>query len=88
MRVNDDEITCSHHGVQFCIKTGEVLCPPAYESINIFPTRIVNGIVQVKDNRWDLNKTYLISKYSIAIFQYKARYTNSRMLTKLFTNLN
>ena len=53
MRVNGDEITCPHHGARFCIKTGEALCPPAYEPINKFPTRVVNGMVQIIDNRRD-----------------------------------
>jgi 3-phenylpropionate/trans-cinnamate dioxygenase ferredoxin subunit len=48
-----DEIICPRHGARFCIKTGAVKAPPAYEDINCFPIRIENGKVQVKDNRWD-----------------------------------
>ena len=52
-RVNGDDITCPHHGARFCIKTGVALCPPAYEPVSKFPTKIVNGMVKVRDNRWD-----------------------------------
>ena len=43
----NDEIICPRHGARFCIKTGEVTAPPAYESIETFPTRLANGMVQV-----------------------------------------
>lgn len=48
-----DEIVCPRHGARFCVKTGKVLCAPAYEDIACFPVRIDNGKVQVRDNRWD-----------------------------------
>ncbi len=48
-----DEIICPRHGARFCVKTGEVKAPPAYENIDCFPVRIENGKVQVRDNRWD-----------------------------------
>jgi 3-phenylpropionate/trans-cinnamate dioxygenase ferredoxin subunit len=48
-----DEIICPRHGARFCVKTGAVKAPPAYENIAIFPLRIENGKVQVRDNRWD-----------------------------------
>ncbi|MGR9036709.1 MAG: non-heme iron oxygenase ferredoxin subunit [Gammaproteobacteria bacterium] len=51
--VEGDEIICPRHGARFCIKTGEVKSPPAYEDIPCFPVRIENGMVQVRDNRWD-----------------------------------
>lgn len=51
--VEGDQIICPRHGARFCIKTGEVKSPPAYEAIHRFPVRIENGIVQVRDNRWD-----------------------------------
>ncbi|MDF2867215.1 MAG: rieske 2Fe-2S domain protein [Gammaproteobacteria bacterium] len=43
-----DEIICPWHGARFCLKTGEVTEPPAYEDIQTFPVRIENGLVQVK----------------------------------------
>lgn len=47
------EIICPRHGARFCVKTGTVKSPPAYEDIDTFPVRIENGKVQVRDDRWD-----------------------------------
>ncbi|WP_442499204.1 non-heme iron oxygenase ferredoxin subunit [Methylobacter sp. sgz302048] len=47
------EIICPRHGARFCVKTGAVKSPPAYEDIDTFPVRIENGKVQVRDDRWD-----------------------------------
>jgi 3-phenylpropionate/trans-cinnamate dioxygenase ferredoxin subunit len=52
-RLEGDEIICPRHGARFCVKTGEVKSPPAYENIDCFPVRIENGKVQVRDSRWD-----------------------------------
>lgn len=46
-------ITCPRHGARFDIRTGAVLSPPAYEPIHCFPVRVQDGIVQVRDDRWD-----------------------------------
>jgi len=46
------EIICPRHGARFCVKTGAVKSPPAYENIEVFPVRIENGKVQVRDNRF------------------------------------
>ena len=51
--VEGDEIICPRHGARFSIKTGEALTAPAYEPTAIFPVRLENGWVQVKDDRWD-----------------------------------
>ena len=51
--VEGDEIICPRHGARFCIKTGEVTAPPAYENIDCFPVRIEQGRIQVRDDRWD-----------------------------------
>ena len=48
-----DEIICPRHGARFCVKTGAVRSAPAYENVVCFPVRIENGVVQVRDNRWD-----------------------------------
>ena len=48
-----DEIVCPRHGARFSIPTGEVLAPPAYEDVPTFPVRVVDGMVQVRDDRWD-----------------------------------
>lgn len=52
-KIEGDEIICPRHGARFCIKTGAALTPPAYEPTAIFPVRVQNGEVQVKDDRWD-----------------------------------
>ncbi|HET6724536.1 MAG TPA: non-heme iron oxygenase ferredoxin subunit [Gammaproteobacteria bacterium] len=51
--IEGDQIECPRHGARFCIRTGAVLAPPAYEDIATFPCRVENGIVQVRDNRDD-----------------------------------
>lgn len=51
--VEGEEIICPRHGARFNIKTGEVTAPPAYEAVATFPVRVHNGIVQVRDERWD-----------------------------------
>jgi 3-phenylpropionate/trans-cinnamate dioxygenase ferredoxin component len=51
--LDGDEIICPRHGARFCVKTGAVKAPPAYEDIACFPVKIENGIVQVRDGRWD-----------------------------------
>ena len=50
--LDGDEIICPRHGARFCIKTGAVKSPPAYEAIKCFPVRIDNNTVQVRDDRW------------------------------------
>ncbi|MBT6522881.1 MAG: Rieske 2Fe-2S domain-containing protein, partial [Methylococcales bacterium] len=52
-QVEGDEIICPRHGARFCIKTGQVKSAPAYEDIESFPIRIEDGMVQVRDPRWD-----------------------------------
>jgi 3-phenylpropionate/trans-cinnamate dioxygenase ferredoxin component len=44
-----DEIICPRHGARFCVKTGAVTAPPAYEDITCFPVRVEKGLVQVRD---------------------------------------
>ena len=51
--VEGDEIICPRHGARFCLKTGAFKTAPAYENIDCFPTRIENGRLQVRDDRWD-----------------------------------
>ncbi len=48
-----DDIECPRHGARFCIKTGAVTAPPAYEPIDTFPVMVLDRIVYVQDNRWD-----------------------------------
>jgi len=49
--LDGDEIICPRHGARFCVKTGTVKSAPAYEDIHSYPIRIVEGMVQIKDNR-------------------------------------
>jgi 3-phenylpropionate/trans-cinnamate dioxygenase ferredoxin component len=51
--VDGDEVICPRHGARFCIRTGEALSPPAYEPVPTFPVRVTDGMVQVRDDRWD-----------------------------------
>ena len=51
--VENDQIVCPRHGARFSIRTGEALSAPAYEPTATFPVRIENGMVQVRDERWD-----------------------------------
>jgi 3-phenylpropionate/trans-cinnamate dioxygenase ferredoxin subunit len=51
--VEGDAIVCPRHGARFSIRTGEVLSPPAYEDVPTFPVRVEDGMVQVRDARWD-----------------------------------
>lgn len=46
--LQNDEIVCPRHGARFCVRTGAVTAPPAYEDINTFPIRVENDMVQVK----------------------------------------
>ncbi len=48
-----EDIECPRHGARFNIKTGRVTTPPAYEPVDTFPIQVVDGVVQVKDDRWD-----------------------------------
>jgi len=50
--VEGDEIVCPRHGARFNIRSGEVMAPPAVESIHVFPVRVQNGAVEVCDDRW------------------------------------
>lgn len=46
--VEGDEIVCPRHGARFCVRTGAVKAPPAYEDILTFPVRVEGGVVQVQ----------------------------------------
>lgn len=47
------EIICPRHEARFNIKTGEALTPPAYDPVDVFPVQVENGMIQVRDDRWD-----------------------------------
>jgi 3-phenylpropionate/trans-cinnamate dioxygenase ferredoxin subunit len=51
--VENDEVICPRHGARFSVRTGEALSPPAFEPVAKLPVRVENGIVEVRDDRWD-----------------------------------
>lgn len=40
-------IACPAHGARFDLETGEALGPPASAPIRTFPTRVINGQIEV-----------------------------------------
>ena len=46
--VEDHQVICPRHGARFCMRTGAALTPPAYEPVRSYPTRVVDGIVEVE----------------------------------------
>ncbi len=51
--VEGGEVICPRHGARFCIRSGDALSAPAYEPTAKLPVRIEDGVVQVRDDRWD-----------------------------------
>jgi 3-phenylpropionate/trans-cinnamate dioxygenase ferredoxin subunit len=51
--VEGDQIICPRHGARFCLRTGAALSAPAHEPTSTFPVRMNNGVIQVRDDRWD-----------------------------------
>jgi 3-phenylpropionate/trans-cinnamate dioxygenase ferredoxin subunit len=47
------DIECPRHGARFDVRSGAVLCPPAYEPIAKFPVKIEDGVIFTRDDRWD-----------------------------------
>jgi 3-phenylpropionate/trans-cinnamate dioxygenase ferredoxin subunit len=41
-------VICPRHGANFDLRTGRPLTLPAYEPVDVFPVRVVDGIVRVK----------------------------------------
>ena len=52
-QIEGDAIVCPRHGARFSLRTGEVLAAPAYEAVATMAVRVVDDIVQVRDERWD-----------------------------------
>lgn len=44
----DHEVVCPRHGARFCLRTGRALSPPAYEPVQAYETRVVDGWVEVQ----------------------------------------
>lgn len=51
--VSGTEIVCPRHGAKFSLLSGEALTPPAFEPVPVFPVRVHEGQVQVRDPRLD-----------------------------------
>jgi 3-phenylpropionate/trans-cinnamate dioxygenase ferredoxin component len=51
--IEGDCIVCPRHGAKFSIRTGEALSAPAYEPTAKLPVRVEDGMVEVRDDRWD-----------------------------------
>ncbi len=47
------EIICPRHGARFDLRTGEALCPPAYEPTAVMPVKTEDDAIWVRDDRWD-----------------------------------
>ena len=45
--VGDGEVTCARHGARFDLKTGEALCMPANEPVQVFDVEVRDGAVFV-----------------------------------------
>jgi 3-phenylpropionate/trans-cinnamate dioxygenase ferredoxin component len=46
--IEDHQVICPRHGARFCLRTGRALTPPAYEPVRSYPTRVVDGVVEVE----------------------------------------
>ena len=51
--LDGDQLICPRHGARFCVRTGQALTGPAYEPTPVFPVRVENGVIEVRDDRWD-----------------------------------
>ncbi|MGA8278873.1 MAG: non-heme iron oxygenase ferredoxin subunit [Rhodanobacteraceae bacterium] len=51
--IEGHEVECPRHGARFDIRSGAVLCPPAYEPVAKFPVRVADARVYTRDDRWD-----------------------------------
>jgi 3-phenylpropionate/trans-cinnamate dioxygenase ferredoxin subunit len=47
--VEDHQVICPRHGARFCLRSGRALTPPAYEAVRTYPTRVVDGYVEVEE---------------------------------------
>ncbi len=46
--IENCNITCPYHGARFNLKTGQLLAPPACENLTTYPTRVVDGIIEIQ----------------------------------------
>ena len=45
--IEGDEVECPLHGARFNIKTGAMLCAPAYADLRTFPVRVQGEMIEV-----------------------------------------
>ena len=45
--IHGDQVLCPRHGARFSIRTGEPLCPPAFEPLESYPVRTHEEMVQI-----------------------------------------
>jgi len=43
------QIECVLHGARFDVRSGEALCPPAYEPVRSYPLKVEDGLVYVRE---------------------------------------
>lgn len=43
------QIECVLHGARFDVRSGEALCPPAYEPARSYPLKVEDGTVYVRE---------------------------------------
>jgi 3-phenylpropionate/trans-cinnamate dioxygenase ferredoxin subunit len=48
-RLEGCNIVCPRHGAKFCLKTGAVLSPPAYENVETYDVRTFEGRLQIRE---------------------------------------
>jgi 3-phenylpropionate/trans-cinnamate dioxygenase ferredoxin subunit len=46
--IEGHEVTCPWHGARFDVRTGEALCPPAYENLQRFRVRVTGNDIEVE----------------------------------------
>jgi 3-phenylpropionate/trans-cinnamate dioxygenase ferredoxin component len=47
-QIEGHEVTCPWHGAKFDIRTGEVLCDPAYEDVARYNVRVTGSDIEVE----------------------------------------
>lgn len=47
------EVECPRHGAKFDVRSGAVLCAPAYEPAAKFPVKVEGDTIYTRDDRWD-----------------------------------
>jgi 3-phenylpropionate/trans-cinnamate dioxygenase ferredoxin subunit len=46
--IEGHEVTCPWHGATFDVRTGKVLCPPAYEDLRCYSVRVRGSDIEVE----------------------------------------